>query len=241
MKKRQRYQPMPTSTDVTRREFVKHRRHHRGRRRYRAGRACVRGRPGPHASPGARDQHQRLHEGPEGQACAARGVPRAGRRSEGPALPRGRQDRREGRGRDVRAGRPHADGQGHEGELRPLLRARRRRRPQGQPRRPAAHQHPRRTHTGGRDVAPRQQGAAGSHRHLGPLRLHAEGRRLHAGPVPEGRPDRRPADDGRDREHVEGRERRPTSASTTSTRTSTTSRRASWARASRATRTTSST
>ena len=32
----------------------------------------------------------------------------------------------------------------------------------------------------------RQQGPAGSHRHLGPLRLHAEGRRLHAGQFPKG-------------------------------------------------------
>ena len=56
-----------------------------------------------------------------------------------------------------------------------------------------------------------------------------------------GRPHRRPADDGREREHAGRTPAATTSASTTSTRTSSTSRRASSARASAATRTTSST
>ena len=97
MKKRQRYQPMPTSTDVTRREFVK-----LGAATAAAG-GIVLGVP---AFAGAQDRTppaapetniNDFMKVPEGQARAARRVPGPRRRGEGPALPRRREVRREGR------------------------------------------------------------------------------------------------------------------------------------------------
>ena len=209
MKHRQRYQPMPTSTDVTRREFVK-----LGAATAAAG-GIVLGVP---SVPGA--QERTPPPAPETNINDFMKVPK-GKHALPGAFPGRVVEVKDPRSLvddtiDAKVvaemferGRAHPDGQGHEGELRPLLRAGRRHRRQGQPGGPAAHQHPRRAHPGGGGVAPRQQGARRPHRHLGPVRLHAEGRRLHARPVPEGRPDRRPADDGRDGEHLERRQRKP--------------------------------
>ncbi len=110
-----------------------------------------------------------------------------------------RQVRRQGhRARWSRRGITTLTGKRSEGELHAPHRSRGRRRHQGQPRRPAAHQHPARGRRRRHRVARRQRHPEVEHRHLGPLRLHAEGRRLHEGALPRHR-HRRAPDDGRER------------------------------------------
>ena len=199
-------------------------RHHRARRAVSLGRADA-------GAAAARDEHQRLHEGAEGQARAAGPVPGARRPGEGSEVARRRHGstRRSSRSMFER-GVQHAHREGHEGSFDlffepgdvigikvnpvgpPLINT---------------HVELTRAVVG---VAHRQQGRPRSHRHLGPLRLHAQRRGLHPDASRRAcgskacRPWTRTGTRGRTRTAT-------TSASTTSTRTSSTSPRASSARA----------
>ncbi len=87
-------------------------------------------------------------------------------------------------------------GQEPQEELRPVLHQEGHRRPQGQPGRARPHQHPARGGRRRHRLADVLRPAAQEHHHLGPLRLHAQGRRLHGRALP-GHRHRGPADDGR--------------------------------------------
>ena len=180
MKKRQPYQPMPTSTDVTRREFVK-----LGAASAVAGGIVL-------GVPGVPDAQQTAPATPppppETNIADFMKVPKGTHALPGP-FP--------GKVVEVKDTRSFVDekfdgkvidemfergirtltGKDMKSSFALVLRAGRRRRHQGESRRPAAHQHAPGTRRRRDQVAGRQQGPEEQHRDLGPLRLHAEGRR----------------------------------------------------------------
>ena len=91
-----------------------------------------------------------------------------------------------------------ADREEPQEELRAVLHQEGRGRAQGQSGRARTHQHPARARRRRHRLADLLRPAAQEHRHLGPLRLHAQGRRLH-GRALSGHRHRGPADDGRGR------------------------------------------
>ena len=133
---------------------------------------------------------------PADEAFPAGPVSRPGRRGPQSRGHAGREARRGGRQGHVRKGdrRAHREDLGR--KLQPSLHEGRRGRAQGQPGRPGADQHPAGTGRRRRRLARGQRHPPEEHRHLGPLRLHADRRRFHGGAFP--RPDHRGApDDGR--------------------------------------------
>ena len=113
------------------------------------------------------------------------------------AMPDGQVNARRGQGHG-REGDHGADRKEPQEELRAVLHQEGHRRAQGQPGRARPHQHPARGRRRRHRLADVQRSAAQEHRHLGPLRLHAQGRGLHARALSRHR-HRRPADDGRGR------------------------------------------